>query len=149
MSPLVRPLIAIVLLGAAPAALAQPSRAQPAPAITGVWRFETAPYDGGVCRMTGEMTVARTRTANDFTCTFTATEHCGDRSWSAEQTCTARRSGDRLDITSTIVRLSPPNLSYAPDNWSLAIRSSDLMVGELRSADIANVQFRRGPALTS
>ena len=45
--------------------------------------------------------------------------------------------------------LTPANISYAPDNWSLTIRSTDLMVGELRSADIANVQFTRGPAYTS
>jgi hypothetical protein len=117
--------------------------------IAGAWRFETAPYDGGACRMTGTMTIVRGRGANAYTCTFIATESCRWGQWSAEQRCTAQRDGARVDIASTIVRLTPPGTSYVPDNWSLTIRSSDLMVGELRSADIAGVEFRRGPALVS
>lgn len=129
------------------AALAQPR--SEAPSIAGAWGFETAPYQSGSCRMTGAMTIARSRVANEYTCTFIATERCTWGEWSAEQRCTARRTGDRLEIVSTIVKLTPPGTSYAPDNWSLTVRSSDLMVGELRSADIAGVQFRRGPALVS
>jgi hypothetical protein len=125
------------------------AHAQPTPNILGGWRFETAPYDGGVCKMTGTMTIVRGAGPNAFTCTFVATERCGSNEWSAEQRCTATRTGERLEITSAIVRLTPPNVTYAPDNWSLTIRSTDLMVGELRSADIANVQFRRGPDLVS
>lgn len=137
--------LALATLGGV--AAAQPKRE--AANIAGGWRFETAPYDGGACRMTGAMTIARGPGANDFICTFIATEKCNGAEWSAEQSCTARRTGDKLEITSAIVRLTPPHTSYVPDNWSLTIRSSDLMVGELRSADIAGVQFRRGPALVS
>lgn len=138
-------LLAITLVSGV--AVAQPKRA---PAnIAGAWRFETAPYDGGACRMTGSMTIVQSRTGGDYTCTFIATERCNWGEWSAEQSCTAKRTGEKLEITSTIVRLSPPGTSYAPDNWSLTIRSPDLMVGELRSADIAGVEFRRGPALVS
>jgi hypothetical protein len=117
--------------------------------IAGAWRFETSRYQSGACQMTGSMTIARARGANAYTCAFIATERCRWGEWSAEQRCTAQRTGDRLEIASTIVRLTPPGTSYLPDNWSLTIRSSDLMVGELRSADIAGVQFRRGPALVS
>lgn len=138
----------VALVAAGGVASAQPKRAS-GPDIAGTWRFETAPYDGGVCRMTGTMTIARGAGANGYTCTFIATETCSGRSWSAEQRCTAQRNGAGLEIASTIVRVTPPNTSYVPDNWSLTIRSADLMVGELRSADIADVQFRRGPALVS
>lgn len=144
-------LLGALLAAVAGAALAQP-RAE-APSVVGSWRFETALYDadgdGRGCRMSGDMTIARGPTANTYACRFIATESCPWGRWSAEQTCTATRTGDQLTIESEIVRLTPPNTSYAPDNWALTIRSSDLMTGELRSADIAGVQFRRGPAFTS
>jgi hypothetical protein len=144
-------LFALAAAAVATAAAAQP-KGEPA-TVLGAWRFETAEYDiaadGRGCRMTGDMTIARGRAANEYACRFVATETCAFGQWSAEQTCVARRRGDRLEIESAIVRLTPANTSYAPDNWSLTIRSSNLMVGELRSADIANVEFRRGPAFTS
>ena len=150
--PLTALAAAIALFATSLTAVAQPQR-DAATAVTGAWRFETAPYDigagGKTCQMTGSMTIVRGTRANAFACTFIATESCNWGQWSAEQRCTATRTGDKLEIESQIVRLTPPNTSYAPDNWSLTIRSSDLMVGQLRSADIANVQFRRGPAFTS
>jgi hypothetical protein len=144
--------LALGLLAATIATTASAQRRTDAPSILGAWRFETARYDvtqSGGCQMKGSMTIVRGRDANTFTCRFIATESCNWGEWSAEQTCTATRQGDKLEITSTVVRLTPNNISYAPDNWSLTIRSTDLMVGELRSADIANVQFRRGPAIIS
>lgn len=124
-----------------------------APNIAGAWSFQTAPYDsdgdGQPCTMKGTMTIAPARTAGDFSCRFTAIETCPWGEWTAEQTCTAKRTGAKLEITSTITRVTPATVSYAPDNWSLTIRTGDLMIGELRSADIANVQFRRGPAYVS
>lgn len=143
---------AVALLAVTTAAVAQPQR-QPATSVIGAWRFETAKYGidprGKNCQMSGTMTIARGASANTFACSFIATESCSWGQWSAEQRCTATRNGDKLEIASEIVRLSPPNTSYAPDNWSLTIRTSDLMIGELRSAAVANVQFRRGPAFTS
>ena len=137
---------------ATPIAAAQPA-AQASTSVLGAWRFDTARYDVGTdgrsCRMSGAMTIVRGAHAGEFDCSFVSTERCTWGAWSAAQTCTATRTGDKLEITSTIVRLTPANISYAPDNWSLTIRSTDLMVGELRSADIANVQFTRGPAYTS
>ena len=137
------------------AAAASPATAQPqrdAASVLGAWRFDTTRYDGAdgrSCKMTGTMTIVRGARANAFACTFIATEDCTWGSWSAQQRCTATRTGDKLEITSTIVRLTPTNISYAPDNWALTIRSSDLMVGELHSADVATVRFTRGPAFTS
>ena len=134
-------------------ALAQRKDRAPAPNIAGAWSFQTAPYDadgdGRACSMKGTMTIAPTRTTGDFTCVFTAIETCPWGEWTAEQTCTAKRNGAKLEITSTITRVTPATVNYAPDNWSLTIRTSDLMIGELRSADIADVQFRRGPAYVS
>ncbi|MDX2234206.1 MAG: hypothetical protein NW200_06880 [Hyphomonadaceae bacterium] len=150
-----KPLVAALALGLAVAAFATGAAAQRRAGdadIVGAWRFETVRYDvtdTGGCQMTGTMTIRRGPAPGAYVCAFTATEDCGWGRWSAEQTCTARRNGDQLEVESVIVRVSPANTSYAPDNWSLTIRSADLMVGELRSADIANVEFRRGPAYTS
>lgn len=139
-------------LALAAAILTGPAAAQPPASVLGAWRFETTRYDGAdgrSCKMTGTMTIGRGARANAFVCSFVAEEDCVWGKWSATQRCTATRAGDRLDISSAIVRLSPPNISYAPDNWALTIRSSNLMVGELHSADVATVEFTRGPAYTS
>jgi hypothetical protein len=130
------------------AALAQPS----APSILGQWKFETAAYnvlsDGQSCRMTGDMVIERAPNGA-YKCRFTARERCPHGEWAAEQTCTGVRRGDQLELTATIVKLTPANVSYAPDNWLLTIKSGSRMIGELRSADIAAVEFRRGTALVS
>jgi hypothetical protein len=142
----------LALAATAGAGFAQPKAGAPAPVVTGAWSFQTAPYDGDrdgrTCSMRGSMTIAQGRDGA-LTCAFTAIETCPGGTWTAEQTCTAVRAGAKLEITSTIRRVTPNTVNYAPDNWSLTVRSSDLMVGELHSADIANVQFRRGPAYTS
>jgi hypothetical protein len=144
--------VLVALVGSA-SALAQPKKGASPPAITGAWSFQTAPYDGDrdgrTCSMRGAMTITPGRDASTLNCVFTAIETCPFGEWTAEQTCTAKRTGDKLEIASTIRKVTPSTVSYAPDNWSLTIRSGDLMVGELRSADIANVQFRRGPAYVS
>lgn len=136
--------------GFATQASAQRRAPPPAPVITGAWTFQTAPYDGDSdgrsCTMKGSMTIVQGRNGGDLTCTFTAVETCPFGEWTAEQTCTAKRTGETLEITSAVRRVTPSTVNYAPDNWRLTIRTGDLMIGELRSADIANVQFRRGPA---
>jgi hypothetical protein len=135
------------------AVFAQPRARATTPVITGVWTFQTQAYDsdhdGRPCSMRGTMTIMQGRQPGALSCTFVATETCPNGAWTAEQSCTAARTGARLEITSTITRVTPGTVNYAPDNWSLTIRTNDLMVGELRSAAIAGVQFRRGPAYTS
>jgi hypothetical protein len=147
----------LALAATSGAVFAQPQKGRsaraPQPVITGAWSFQTAPYDGDrdgrACSMKGSMVIVQGRTPDLLTCTFTATETCPFGEWTAEQTCTAKRTGAQLEISSTITRVTPPTVNYAPDNWILTIRTSDLMIGELRSADVANVQFRRGPAYVS
>ena len=149
-SDLIARTMAVALVAASAPALAQLQR--DAASVLGAWRFDTTRYDGAdghSCKMSGTMTIVRGARANAFACAFVAVEDCIWGKWSAEQRCSATRNGDKLEITSTIMRLTPTNISYAPDNWSLTIRSSALMVGELRSADVATVQFTRGPAYTS
>ena len=143
----------LALAATSGAVFAQPRARAPAPVVTGVWSFQTQAYDGDrdgrACSMRGTMTIVQGRQPGALNCTFVATETCPNGSWTAEQSCTATRRGAKLEIASTITRVTPGTVNYAPDNWSLTIRTSDLMVGELRSADIAGVQFRRGPAYTS
>lgn len=110
--------------------------------VLGDWRFETTVYDGG-CKMTGAMTITRGASPGTYACRFTATEVCPSVRTTARQTCTATRSGDALEVTSTIVALAPPDSPYVPDDWTLTIRSASRMTGELRSADIAPVEFFR------
>jgi hypothetical protein len=128
------------------------TRGEPRPAITGEWRFDTAPYnvnpDGSACRMSGLMTIKRNANGA-YSGRFTARETCPHGSWTAEQTCIGVRKGDKLELTATIIKLTPANVSYAPDNWSLTIKNGSRMVGQLRSADVADVEFRRSEAVVS
>ena len=144
---------ALALAATSGAVFAQPKGRAPTPVVTGAWSFQTQPYDGDrdgrACSMKGTMTIVRGRTSETLTCRFTATETCSFGEWTAQQTCTAKRKGAQLEITSAVTRVTPSTVNYAPDNWILTIRTSDLMIGELRSADVANVQFRRGPAFVS
>ncbi|MGF1463547.1 MAG: hypothetical protein ACFB2Z_10350 [Maricaulaceae bacterium] len=119
--------------------------------ITGAWAFQTELYElnaqGEGCRMTGEMTIIPE--GDGFQCRFTAREKCPLSQHSAEQICTLTRQGDRLLIEAVILRVDPPTISYAPDNFSLTIENSGLMRGRLVSADIAPVTFYRDAGLVS
>jgi len=111
--------------------------------VAGAWQFETAVYKGS-CRIRGEMAIRPTAKPNAYICSFVATETCDDLKVRADQSCTAVKAGNALTVTATVVKLSPPGISYAPDNWSLTIVDAAHMKGELRSADIAPVTFYRG-----
>jgi hypothetical protein len=52
-------------------------------------------------------------------------------------------------MKSAIIKVEPATVSYAPDDWILTIRNGNLMIGELRSADIAPVEFKRHDAVIS
>jgi hypothetical protein len=141
----------ILALGAviAGAANAQTGRwREPTPAISGAWRFETAIYDRD-CRMRGQMTLRRSSESGIYDCRLVAFERCPDQenaeiNSEVEQVCRAVRNGEQLTITSEIVRMKEES-PYQPDDFELVIRSGLLMQGELRSADIAPVEFRREP----
>ncbi|MGD2134024.1 MAG: hypothetical protein PVI23_14615 [Maricaulaceae bacterium] len=124
--------------------------------ISGYWEFETKRYDYG-CKMTGEMTIAPAETEGEYVGELIAREKCdgitletgeifGPVEYYAEQTVVATRDGEALTIVSTLVRIDPPSTSYWPDDFVLEIIDGALMMGELRSADIAPVAFFRGDA---
>jgi hypothetical protein len=150
--------LAVAALLAATPAFAESTLAQndagAAASIAGSWSFTTDLYDadiaGGFCQMTGELTLRPTEDPNVFDGRLVAYESCyGSQLYEAEQSAVVVRDGDLLTITSTIDRVLPSPEFYAPDNFALNIVNSALMVGELRSADIAPVTFRRRDALVS
>lgn len=126
------------------AAWAAPAGAQDADAsILGSWAFQTDVYSFG-CQMEGSLVLRRGATDNLYTGRLVAEETCpGVPHYHAEQAVTALRHGGDLKIDAKLVRVTPSPENYLPDDFSLVIMASDLMVGELRSADVAPVTFRR------
>lgn len=117
--------------------------------IVGDWSFKTDvyPYD---CQMSGELSLQATEDPGVYEGELVAREDCkGTGPFHAEQLSVARRDGDRLVIESELVRVLPSPDYYLPDNFVLTIVDGALMVGELRSADVAPVTFRRGADLVS
>ncbi len=140
-------LVACALTLAAPPAAAQSSDAGATADITGAWSFETDVYPLG-CQMTGELTLHPTTDPDVFDGRLMAYESCeGGARYEAKQISTARRDGAQLVIESALVRVLPSPEFYQPDDFELTIVDGALMVGELRSADIAGVRFfrRDGP----
>ncbi len=122
--------------------------------IEGTWSFTTDPYDadgqGGYCQMVGELTLRSTPDETIFDGKLVAYESCfGVQIYEAHQNAVVVRNGDQLSITSALHLVLPSPDSYAPDNFELSIVNGALMVGELRSADIAPATFRRKDALVS
>jgi hypothetical protein len=114
--------------------------------ISGDWEFETEVY--GLCQMRGDLTLTATSDPDVYEGRLMAYESCvGGRRYEAEQTTLAYRRGDQLVIESRLKLVRPSPVSYMPDNFALTIMSGALMVGELRSADIAPATFRRTEAL--
>lgn len=132
--------VALALAGVGAAAAKPPRAVDP---VLGGWVFETATYKG-TCKMKGEMSIRPTTQPNRYTCSFVATETCQDLKVRADQSCIAVKDGKTLTVTAKIEKLTPADIPYAPDNWSLTIVDSSKMIGELRSADIAPVTFYRG-----
>lgn len=132
-------------LAGAPIACAKPRASDP---VLGSWTFETAVYKGS-CRMRGEMSIRAGSAPNVYQCSFVATESCTDLKVRADQSCTATKSGQKLSVKATILKVTPPDVPYAPDDWELTIVNASKMIGELRSADIAPVTFYRGTGAIS
>jgi len=132
--------LALAALASASPAVAKPRGGDP---VLGSWTFETATYKGS-CKMRGEMTLRADAAPGRYQCSFVATETCTGLKVRADQSCTALKSGQKLSVKATIVKITPPDVPYAPDDWELTIVDSSKMIGELRSADIAPVTFYRG-----
>jgi hypothetical protein len=112
--------------------------------------YDIDPSGQGYCQMTGELTLTATPDPNLFNGKLVAYESCfGTQIYEAHQNAVVVRDGDRLSITSSLHLVLPSPDSYAPDNFELRIVNGALMVGELRSADVARATFRRRDALVS
>lgn len=117
----------VVILSLAPNAAAQETR------IEGSWVFEAWTGDG--CSFTGNATLAPSdEDGNPASCELTARQVCDTREWVVRQSCTAKRTGNRIAIRSTIEEFfTEPSDSYLPDDFLLTIDSSKRMFGALHS----------------
>jgi hypothetical protein len=115
--------------------------------ILGSWSFQTKPYRGGECVMTGTMRLSTHKTKGLYACELTAIEMCSFWGRSVvRQSCEARRFGDQVSIRSEVVEMvetKTEGLTYWPDNFSLTVQSSQRMYGALISAATAPAEFRR------
>ena len=151
MSPVRALLVTTAMMCAAATTLApSPAGAQDLGAtadITGAWAFETDVYEQ-ICRMTGELDLRATDQPGVYEGRLLAFENCEGRDpYQASQSSLVRREGDQVKIESKLVRVLPSPEFYAPDDFVLTVIDSVLMIGELRSADIAPVTFRRRDGL--
>lgn len=122
-----------VLLGGAltlaAAAAAQPAAPKAADPLAGIWQIETGAFYSD-CRIRGAMTITPTRYPRSYTCRFATRQICpGERDATAEQVCTLARAGDRITITSELVRTNAPG--YLADHWRLTFESPTRMSGAL------------------
>lgn len=119
--------------------------------VLGAWSFRnTGPYDGD-CAMGGSLTLEETPVRNVYKCEMTAFETCEGHTTRAVQVCYAARNGAQLSIKAQVMSVEGlrPGHSYLPDDFVLSIKHDALMIGELRSADIADVEFTRVEELVS
>ncbi len=133
-------------LGLATALAASPAAAQEGAAdISGTWAFRA---DIGLgCTFNGEARLTRpSEKGAPYGCELTAEQICTAPDdtividFVVRQTCVAERSGDRLEIVSTIdtfVR-GAPTPAYFPDDFTLAIKSGERMSGFLISGQSAD-----------
>ncbi len=149
MTPALR--LAALLLAAAlfltPGAGANKGAAGDPGDVLGSWSFQTRPYRGGACVMTGTMHLSPHPDTGVYDCELIAVEMCSMWGRSVvRQSCEARRFGNQLSVRSTIEEMMETKvegLIYVPDNFTLTIQSADRMFGALVSAVTAPVEFRR------
>ncbi|KCZ90831.1 hypothetical protein [Hyphomonas johnsonii] len=139
-------LAAFALLAGAPAHAGNDDDADKAD-VLGTWSFQTRPYRGGECLMTGTMNLSPNPEPGVYSCELTAVEVCSMWGRSVvRQSCQARRFGNQVSIRSQIEEMLESKfegLVYVPDNFTLTIESADRMFGALVSAVTAPAEFRR------
>lgn len=145
LAPVIAAVVAVLTLTLA--ASAQSSDEAADVSITGAWSFETDVYETS-CQMTGSLTVRATAEDDIYEGDLRTLERCGYYppefpGFRAVQRSRLIREGDQLTIRSEVVSVEPDTGGYWPDNFVLTVRASDLMEGQLRSADIAGVRFFR------
>jgi hypothetical protein len=125
------------------ALLAAPALAQPN-TLAGVWTFSTAPSGEAACTISGRAVLTAQRARNRHSVRMQVVQHCTvNDDVLTEQACEAVQTGAKLEIDCRIVEGPPPD-EYLPDNFSLDIRTNDLMQGQLRSGWNAPALWRRG-----
>lgn len=120
------------LLGATPPAHAQPVLDD----ISGPWSFKSASFDDD-CTMTGTVTFAAAKTGA-ISCSFVIETRCTYGSgkvqefWRVNESCTARKTGRRLQVTSRVNKVEIANYlgkpmssaerqNYLADNFDLML----------------------------
>lgn len=115
--------------------------------ILGTWAFETEPYRGGACAITGLAHLTPGQDDRTHECKLTVAEQCTNEARTMVlQSCTARRIGPILVIRSKILEKleeGDADILYFADNFQLKIISGDEMTGQLKSASDATVHFTR------
>ena len=128
----------------APAALAD-AELEADTNVFGNWTFKSWTYDG--CDFGGTAHFSPGEEASLHACELTARQSCPafGLEWVVRQSCTARQSGERLTITSTIEEflVGEPTAAYWPDNFVLTIRSPNRMTGSLVSHGTHATEFVR------
>lgn len=111
--------------------------------IAGEWSFVAQTDDD--CSFTGVALLTKTDNPNKFGCELTALQVCTVETWQVRQSCAANRLGDQLIITSQIEEFiqGEETGAYMRDNFSLKIKSADLMRGVLLSWGSHIAEFRR------
>lgn len=144
-------LVALAFVGISQAMspkLTEVKAAEGMPDITGQWTFQTSPY-GLDCSMKGGMTIAPTKVEGVFSCSLLAEETCNGETWQARQSCVVMRRDDGVYVQSRVEAVAGNPGNYMPDNFLLPVITSDKMTGELRSASIAPVVFKRADGAIS
>lgn len=143
-------MIAVILMLAGSAIADSATERDPGD-VLGTWRFQTKPYRGGQCIMSGLMHLRDAPESGVYDCELTALEVCSlwGRSL-VRQSCEARRFGNQVSVRSSIEEfletkseLEGYTFNYVPDNFALTVQSAERMYGSLVSAITAPVEFRR------
>ncbi|MEM0987046.1 MAG: hypothetical protein AAGJ32_12440 [Pseudomonadota bacterium] len=121
----------------------------PSPQLAGNWSFKSWTYDD--CSFGGVARFQPTEEPGVFTCELTARQECPSVSWTVRQSCVARRTDDRVMVTSAIEEFieGPATDSYWPDNFVLTMHSSQRMTGSLVSHGVHPSAFTRDAGATS
>lgn len=123
-----------ILLGLTQTATGQQGAAD----LSGPWRFQSGTFDGD-CMMSGGVNLKPAATAGSYTCSMIVETYCRNPDdglyeyWRVKETCTAKQTGERVQITGKIDRVEEASMSgekltgsdlttYVPDNFELTIR---------------------------
>ncbi|MEM7767467.1 MAG: hypothetical protein AAF253_08265 [Pseudomonadota bacterium] len=121
----------------------------PAPQLAGSWTFKSWTYD--TCTFGGVATFRTTSEPGTYACELTARQECPSVQWTVRQSCTARRTDNRVTVTAQVEEFleGPETDQYWPDNFILTLHSNKRMTGSLVSHGVHPSEFTRSPGATS